>query len=100
MPSQYADQPGFSSERPAPAGPSLGSEFAASSASPHGGAREDADRGRGENEREGSNDGEAEARHRGRVPIAVVGFTVAGGRIAEIDLIANPAKLAHLVFSS
>jgi len=26
-------------------------------------------------------------------PIAVVGFTVAGGRIAEIDVIANPDKL-------
>jgi RNA polymerase sigma-70 factor (ECF subfamily) len=26
-------------------------------------------------------------------PIAVVGFTVSGGRIAEIDVIANPEKL-------
>jgi RNA polymerase sigma factor (sigma-70 family) len=29
----------------------------------------------------------------GTKPIAVVGFTVAGGRITEIDLIADPAKL-------
>jgi RNA polymerase sigma factor (sigma-70 family) len=29
-------------------------------------------------------------------PIAVVGFTVVGGRIAEIDLIADPAKLRGL----
>ena len=29
-------------------------------------------------------------------PIAVVGFTVAGGRIAEIDLVADPAKLRGL----
>jgi len=32
----------------------------------------------------------------GRTPIAVVGFTVAGGRIASIDLIANPEKLRGL----
>jgi RNA polymerase sigma factor (sigma-70 family) len=32
----------------------------------------------------------------GRTPIAVVGFTVAGGRIAAIDLIANPDKLRSL----
>ena len=29
-------------------------------------------------------------------PIAVVGFVIAGGRIAEIDLVADPAKLPHL----
>src|SRR5262249_35807537 len=29
----------------------------------------------------------------GRRPIAVVGFTVVAGRIVEIDLIANPARL-------
>jgi RNA polymerase sigma-70 factor (ECF subfamily) len=32
----------------------------------------------------------------GKSPIAVVAFTVEQGRIAEIDLVANPAKLAHL----
>jgi len=32
----------------------------------------------------------------GKKPIAVVAFTVEHGRIAEIDLVANPAKLAHL----
>ena len=32
----------------------------------------------------------------GRKPIAVVGFTVAAGRIAEIDVIADPAKLRGL----
>ena len=32
----------------------------------------------------------------GTRPVAVVGFAVAGGRIVEIDLIADPAKLAHL----
>jgi RNA polymerase sigma-70 factor, ECF subfamily len=32
----------------------------------------------------------------GTKPIAVVGFAVEGGRIVEIDLIANPAKLAGL----
>jgi len=32
----------------------------------------------------------------GKNPIAVVAFTVEHGRIAEIDLVANPAKLAHL----
>jgi hypothetical protein len=29
-------------------------------------------------------------------PFAVVGFVVAGGRIAEIDVIADPAKLRGL----
>jgi RNA polymerase sigma-70 factor (ECF subfamily) len=29
-------------------------------------------------------------------PIAVVGFTVAGGRIVEIDLVSDPAKLQAL----
>jgi RNA polymerase sigma-70 factor, ECF subfamily len=29
-------------------------------------------------------------------PVAVVGFTVEGGRIVEIDIIANAAKLSHL----
>jgi hypothetical protein len=33
---------------------------------------------------------------RGR-PFAVVGFTIARGRIAEIDLVADPAKLQGLV---
>jgi len=33
-------------------------------------------------------------------PIAVVGFSVAGGRILEIDLIADPRKLAGLRFSA
>jgi RNA polymerase sigma-70 factor (ECF subfamily) len=32
----------------------------------------------------------------GPVPIAVVGFTVVGGRIAEIDLVADPEKLRGL----
>ena len=32
----------------------------------------------------------------GRVPIAVVGFTVAGGRIAAIDLITDRAKLKRV----
>jgi RNA polymerase sigma factor (sigma-70 family) len=32
----------------------------------------------------------------GGKPIAVVGFTVVGGRIAEIDLVADPAKLRRL----
>jgi len=32
----------------------------------------------------------------GTRPIAVVGFTVADGRIVEIDLIADPAKLARV----
>ena len=36
----------------------------------------------------------------GTKPIAVVGFTVERGRIVEIDLIADPAKLAQLNFSS
>jgi hypothetical protein len=29
-------------------------------------------------------------------PISVLSFTVSGGRIAEIDLVANPAKLRRL----
>jgi RNA polymerase sigma-70 factor (ECF subfamily) len=33
----------------------------------------------------------------GTQPVAVVGFTVEGGRIVEIDLIANPEKLRSLV---
>jgi RNA polymerase sigma-70 factor (ECF subfamily) len=32
----------------------------------------------------------------GGQPAAVLGFTVAGGRIAEIDVVADPAKLRHL----
>jgi RNA polymerase sigma-70 factor (ECF subfamily) len=32
----------------------------------------------------------------GNVPVAVVGFAVAEGRIVEIDLIADPAKLANV----
>jgi RNA polymerase sigma-70 factor (ECF subfamily) len=32
----------------------------------------------------------------GSRPIAVVGFAIEGGRIVEIDVIANPAKLAHV----
>jgi RNA polymerase sigma-70 factor (ECF subfamily) len=32
----------------------------------------------------------------GDVPVAVVGFAVAGGRIVEIDLVADPAKLARV----
>jgi len=32
----------------------------------------------------------------GRQPFAVIGFTVVGGRIAEIDVIANPEKLRGL----
>jgi RNA polymerase sigma factor (sigma-70 family) len=35
----------------------------------------------------------------GTKPIAVVGFVVERGRIVEIDVIANPAKLAHLELS-
>jgi RNA polymerase sigma factor (sigma-70 family) len=35
----------------------------------------------------------------GRRPIAVVGFTVVNGRISEIDLIANPEKLRHIVLA-
>jgi hypothetical protein len=35
----------------------------------------------------------------GKKPTAVVGFTVAAGRIAEIDLIADPAKIARLEIS-
>ena len=29
----------------------------------------------------------------GRRPFAVIGFTIVGGRVAEIDVIANPDKL-------
>jgi RNA polymerase sigma factor (sigma-70 family) len=29
-------------------------------------------------------------------PIAVIGFTIVGGRIAELDLVADPGKLRHL----
>jgi Sigma-70 region 2 len=29
-------------------------------------------------------------------PIAVLGFTVSGGRIAELDMVSDPAKLRHL----
>jgi RNA polymerase sigma-70 factor (ECF subfamily) len=29
-------------------------------------------------------------------PVAVIGFTIAGGRIAELNLVADPAKLRHL----
>jgi RNA polymerase sigma-70 factor (ECF subfamily) len=29
-------------------------------------------------------------------PIAVIGFTIVGGRIAELNLVADPAKLQHL----
>jgi RNA polymerase sigma-70 factor (ECF subfamily) len=32
-------------------------------------------------------------------PIAVAGFTVSGGRIAEIDLLADPARLARVDFT-
>jgi len=35
----------------------------------------------------------------GTKPIAVVGFAVEGGRIVEIDVIANPAKIAHVDLS-
>jgi RNA polymerase sigma-70 factor (ECF subfamily) len=30
-------------------------------------------------------------------PFAVLGFTVSGGRIAELDMVSDPAKLRHLV---
>jgi RNA polymerase sigma-70 factor (ECF subfamily) len=30
-------------------------------------------------------------------PVSVLGFTVADGRIAELDLVADPAKLRHLI---
>ena len=30
-------------------------------------------------------------------PVAVIGFTIAGGRIAELNLVADPAKLRHLM---
>jgi RNA polymerase sigma-70 factor (ECF subfamily) len=36
----------------------------------------------------------------GTKPIAVVGFTIEGGRIVEIDLVANPARLAHVNLSA
>jgi RNA polymerase sigma-70 factor (ECF subfamily) len=29
-------------------------------------------------------------------PVAVIGFTIVGGRIAELNLVADPAKLRHL----
>jgi RNA polymerase sigma-70 factor (ECF subfamily) len=29
-------------------------------------------------------------------PVAVIGFTIAGGRIAELNLVADPGKLRHL----
>ena len=29
-------------------------------------------------------------------PLAVLGFTVSGGRIAELDMVSDPAKLRHL----
>jgi len=29
-------------------------------------------------------------------PFAVLGFTVSGGRIAELDMVSDPAKLRHL----
>jgi hypothetical protein len=32
----------------------------------------------------------------GEKPVAVVSFSVAGGRIVEIDLVADPAKLNGL----
>jgi RNA polymerase sigma factor (sigma-70 family) len=35
--------------------------------------------------------------HTGAELIAVLGFTVAGGRIAELDMVSDPAKLRHLV---
>ncbi|HEY6277677.1 MAG TPA: RNA polymerase sigma factor SigJ [Streptosporangiaceae bacterium] len=34
-----------------------------------------------------------------REPVAVLGFTITGGRIAALDLIADPAKLAHLAIA-
>jgi RNA polymerase sigma-70 factor (ECF subfamily) len=34
--------------------------------------------------------------HTGDELIAVLGFTVAGGRIAELDMVSDPAKLRHL----
>jgi hypothetical protein len=30
-------------------------------------------------------------------PITVLGFIVSGGRIAELDMVSDPAKLRHLV---
>jgi RNA polymerase sigma-70 factor (ECF subfamily) len=36
----------------------------------------------------------------GTRPTAVIGFTIEGGRIIEIDLIANPTKLAHVDFGA
>jgi hypothetical protein len=35
----------------------------------------------------------------GDQPLAVLGFTVSGGRIAELDLVADPAKLLHLAIA-
>jgi hypothetical protein len=29
-------------------------------------------------------------------PVAVIGFTIVGGRIAELNLVADPGKLRHL----
>jgi hypothetical protein len=31
-----------------------------------------------------------------RLPVAVIGFTIAGGRIAALNLVADPAKLQNL----
>ena len=82
--------------------------------SPQRGAREDADRDGGECECEQHDDLERGSRlapfarpaivngTAGVVvapeggPFAVVGFTVAGGRIVEIDLVADPEKLRRL----
>ncbi len=36
----------------------------------------------------------------GRVPRAVMGFTVAGGRIVEIDILADPERLGRLDLSA
>jgi hypothetical protein len=33
-------------------------------------------------------------------PVAVIGFTIAGGRIAELNLVADPAKLRHLTIEA
>jgi hypothetical protein len=35
--------------------------------------------------------------HTGDELIAVLGFTVSGGQIAELDMVSDPAKLRHLV---
>lgn len=32
----------------------------------------------------------------GRLPVAVIGFTIAGGRIAALNLVPDPAKLQNL----